>query len=250
MFGGLVKLIAKPGRKDELLEFLQWDADVASRDEPGTLRFDVWQVPDEPDALFLYEAYTDEAAFDAHKANKPFQRLVAEVVPTILEPVQLILPFGTSIMSNTNDSATNARRPTSQPGGAAVTSDDDDRPDAPLTEPPVFVWGYLDRTDRSIFAAFGNTRGPPDVAVHAMEAGMRVLHGHAHALDKAGDTDVAERFDVEVAHEVLRSLKGLFASEQIELLYSRQNGAGFNMTGPYRPDDHGRCEICHQPWPA
>ena len=29
MYGGMVKLVAHPGRKLELIEFLRWDADVA-----------------------------------------------------------------------------------------------------------------------------------------------------------------------------------------------------------------------------
>jgi quinol monooxygenase YgiN len=47
------------------------DAEVAGAQEPGTLRFDVWEVLDEPDAFYLYEAYADQTAFDAatRKAN-------------------------------------------------------------------------------------------------------------------------------------------------------------------------------------
>ncbi len=31
-----------------MVEFLAWDADVAAADEPGKRRFDVYDIPDEP----------------------------------------------------------------------------------------------------------------------------------------------------------------------------------------------------------
>jgi quinol monooxygenase YgiN len=100
MYGGLIKLVVPPERRAELLEFLRWDADVARTQEPGTLRFDVWEAPDEPNALFLYEAYVDRAAFDAHKEGEPYQRFMAEVVPQMLEEVSALLPFTDSLVSN------------------------------------------------------------------------------------------------------------------------------------------------------
>ena len=79
MYGGMVKLVALPGRKRELLDFLSWDAEVARTSEPGTLRFDVWEVPDEPDAVYLYEAYAD--------------------VPNVIEAPVFVVPFTTSSAS-------------------------------------------------------------------------------------------------------------------------------------------------------
>ena len=54
-----------------MLDFLRWDAEVAKAGEPGTLRFDVWEFADEPDAVYLYEAYVDQAALDAHREGEP-----------------------------------------------------------------------------------------------------------------------------------------------------------------------------------
>ena len=54
MYGGIVKLVARAGRKSELLDFLRWDAEVAKAQEPGTLRFDVWESANEPDVVYLY----------------------------------------------------------------------------------------------------------------------------------------------------------------------------------------------------
>ena len=89
------------GRKLELLDFLRWDAEFAKAHEPGTLRFDVWEPTDEPDAVYLYEAYVDHAAFEVHKANEPFKRFVEEIVPNIIEPPTFVIPFTQSSASNT-----------------------------------------------------------------------------------------------------------------------------------------------------
>ena len=103
VYGGMVKLVAQPGRKPGLVEFLRWDAHVARSDEPGTLRFDVWAVPDEPDAVYLYEAYVDRAAFEVHKASEPFRKFVAEIVPSLIEPPLFVVPFAESTVSIVDD---------------------------------------------------------------------------------------------------------------------------------------------------
>jgi quinol monooxygenase YgiN len=56
-------------------------------------------VPDEPDAFYLYEAYADQAAFDAHKDGEPYKKFVAEIVPEVLEPVIFVFPFAHSVAS-------------------------------------------------------------------------------------------------------------------------------------------------------
>ena len=100
MYGGIAKLVARPGRRTELLEFLSWDAHVARTSEPGTLRFDVWESRDEPDVVYLYEAYVDRAAFDRHKANEPFKQFVGHIVPNVIEPPTFVVPFSQGFASN------------------------------------------------------------------------------------------------------------------------------------------------------
>ena len=63
MYGMLTRIVVKPGKRSELLEYLRWDAKVAKASEPGTWRFDVWEA--EPGVVYLYEAYKDRAAFEA-----------------------------------------------------------------------------------------------------------------------------------------------------------------------------------------
>ena len=49
------------------------------------------QVPDEPDAFYLYEAFVDQAAFEAHQKSEPFKKFVTEIVPNVIEPVIFVL---------------------------------------------------------------------------------------------------------------------------------------------------------------
>ena len=63
------RLSRSQGKMGELLEFLRWDALVATTSEPGTTRSDVWHVPGERDAVYLYEAYTDSDALAQHQGH-------------------------------------------------------------------------------------------------------------------------------------------------------------------------------------
>ena len=56
----------KEGHKEEFIKALLEDAQGSVRDEPGCLRFDVVQDGGEPNRIWLYEVYQDEAAFQAH----------------------------------------------------------------------------------------------------------------------------------------------------------------------------------------
>jgi quinol monooxygenase YgiN len=103
VYGGIVKLVARPEGKSALLDFLRWDADVAKTQESGTLRFDVWESTNEPDVVYLYEAYVDEVAFGAHTANAPFKRFIEEIVPNLAEPPTFVVPFTWSTASNADD---------------------------------------------------------------------------------------------------------------------------------------------------
>lgn len=70
----LFHVIANPGKRQELFEFLEWDRRESLNQEPGTLRFDVFQDPENADAFYVYEGYEDAAAFEEHKAHNPFRR--------------------------------------------------------------------------------------------------------------------------------------------------------------------------------
>jgi autoinducer 2-degrading protein len=74
MFGILFRIEAKPGKYQELFDFLTWDGEVCRDQEPGTLRFEFYRDPNDENALFVYEAYRDLDAFEAHQKNAPYQR--------------------------------------------------------------------------------------------------------------------------------------------------------------------------------
>jgi quinol monooxygenase YgiN len=51
--------------------------------EAGCHRFDVWAEPGNPARIFLFEIYTDRAAFDVHLASAHFKAFDAEVTDWI-----------------------------------------------------------------------------------------------------------------------------------------------------------------------
>ena len=56
----------------------------ASRErEPGCLQFDVCTDPAIPESIYLYELYTDRAAFDVHLASEHFKAFDREVAPWV-----------------------------------------------------------------------------------------------------------------------------------------------------------------------
>lgn len=67
--------------REKLIEFLRWDARVASESEPGTLRFEFFEDPEQPDWIFVYESYEDDAAFELHKKNEPYNTFEKEIKP-------------------------------------------------------------------------------------------------------------------------------------------------------------------------
>jgi autoinducer 2-degrading protein len=104
VYGAFMRIVAKPGMRSELLDYLRWDAEVARDREPGTLRFDVWEVEAEPDVVYLYEAFRDMQAFDAHKAGEPYQKW-GEVERHTMQQVTDIIPYGDSTTSNVDSQA-------------------------------------------------------------------------------------------------------------------------------------------------
>lgn len=73
---GMVKLVAKEGRIDDLREHLAEMARVAAGDD-GTEVYAVHQSRAEPAVFFLYELYRDKDAFKAHQANEKLRELGA-----------------------------------------------------------------------------------------------------------------------------------------------------------------------------
>ena len=62
----LVELKLNPGKREDFLARVLRHRDTVLAEEPGCLRFDVVLPEDGGDTVFLYEVYTDEAAFEHH----------------------------------------------------------------------------------------------------------------------------------------------------------------------------------------
>jgi autoinducer 2-degrading protein len=59
---------------------------LASIREPGNLRFDVLQAPDDPTRFLLYEAYSEARTAAAHKETGHYLAWREAVAPLMAEP--------------------------------------------------------------------------------------------------------------------------------------------------------------------
>ncbi|MDX8350587.1 putative quinol monooxygenase [Cognatiyoonia sp. IB215446] len=73
MYAVCVTLTLKPGKATEFMPLMLENAQLSLRDEPDCHQFDVATNSHDPDAVFLYELYTDSAAFDAHLTSAHFR---------------------------------------------------------------------------------------------------------------------------------------------------------------------------------
>jgi len=66
MYVIIAPIQVKEGHQGAFLEAVVEDARSSVHNEPGCLRFDVIQDANDPNRIWLYEVYQDEAAFQAH----------------------------------------------------------------------------------------------------------------------------------------------------------------------------------------
>ena len=81
----LVEINIKPDRVDEFLQVFRANHEGAIR-EPGKLRFDVLQDPKVKTRFFIYEAYQDDAAVQAHKETPHYLACVEKLEELMSEP--------------------------------------------------------------------------------------------------------------------------------------------------------------------
>ena len=100
MYGVFWHATVKPGKRQALLDFLEWDLQVARDSEPGTVTFDAYADPENPDGLYVYEGYRDEAAFATHRGHEPFQKFFpGGLKDELVAELKVISPFATSLIS-------------------------------------------------------------------------------------------------------------------------------------------------------
>ncbi len=79
MFVVAVTFIAKPDKAEAFRNRVRRQAAESLNREPGCHRFDVCANPEAPERIFLYELYSDEAAFQAHLETAHFKDFDGEV---------------------------------------------------------------------------------------------------------------------------------------------------------------------------
>ncbi|MEX6501098.1 putative quinol monooxygenase [Pseudomonas zhanjiangensis] len=84
MYCLLLKTQLKPGSFDAFMAAMGVNAAASVRDEPGCLTFDLLRDRRDPDCVWLYELYTDEAAFEAHTRTPHFLASRPLVEPLIV----------------------------------------------------------------------------------------------------------------------------------------------------------------------
>lgn len=83
MFDVVVTFQIKPGKMDDFLPLMQHNAKASLDNEDDCIQFDVCVEDAQPEVVFLYEIYTDRAAFDAHLASTHFAEFDTAVAPMI-----------------------------------------------------------------------------------------------------------------------------------------------------------------------
>ena len=70
----VVKFQIKPEFREEFLKLAIDDARGSNHDEPGCFQFDVVQDDADPNCIYFYEVYVDDAAFEAHTQTPHYAR--------------------------------------------------------------------------------------------------------------------------------------------------------------------------------
>jgi quinol monooxygenase YgiN len=81
----IAQYLTKPGAAEEVARVLRRHA-ADSQAEPGCLEFTVHQSTDSPERFVLYERYTGEDAFEAHRTSPHFAANIEQaVIPLLAE---------------------------------------------------------------------------------------------------------------------------------------------------------------------
>lgn len=83
MFAVVVTFQIAEGAMAAFLPAMTENAKTSLAQEAGCHRFDVCTDADRPNEVFLYELYTDRAAFDAHLASAHFKSFGEQAAPLV-----------------------------------------------------------------------------------------------------------------------------------------------------------------------
>ena len=87
--GLFVRLASNPGGRPGLLDALNRYADRLA-DESHTEVFVIGIDPEDPDVVWLYEWFSDEAGLEAHRHSDHFNELVSEIPHLLSAPPGLL----------------------------------------------------------------------------------------------------------------------------------------------------------------
>jgi quinol monooxygenase YgiN len=80
----VARYVVGEGHESTVARLLRENAE-ASRAEPGCLEFSVYQELDDPRKILLYERYTSEDAFQAHRRSPHFRDIIERQVVPLLD---------------------------------------------------------------------------------------------------------------------------------------------------------------------
>jgi quinol monooxygenase YgiN len=89
-----VRMVAKDGEAERVLELLLSNPRRIEAGEPGNLAFGVHRSTENPNEFWLYETWKDEASVDAHESGEAFGRYKEELRP-LVDPDSVI--FGNTV---------------------------------------------------------------------------------------------------------------------------------------------------------
>jgi quinol monooxygenase YgiN len=89
-----VRMVAKPGQAEAVLELLLTNPRRIEQGEPGNLAFGVHRSTDNPNEFWLYETWVDEAAVEAHESGEAFKQY-KETLRPLVEPESVL--FGNTV---------------------------------------------------------------------------------------------------------------------------------------------------------
>ena len=75
-----IRIVAKEGQADAVAEILK-QLVAPSMAEEGMKFFMPYRSPTDPASFFVYELYTDQAAWDAHNNSVHFKSAIVELLP-------------------------------------------------------------------------------------------------------------------------------------------------------------------------
>lgn len=84
MYSLFIKTRIKPGCVEDFLTAIKVNAAASVATEPGCLVFDVSQDRVDPQVIYLYEIYRDDAAYEAHTQTAHYRDSRPLVEPLIV----------------------------------------------------------------------------------------------------------------------------------------------------------------------